>query len=131
MLAGQEKKFIDNLLGALGQPELAALCLKGPGPHQQPVIDFLAATFKKKTRDEWSAWIAKLDVCYGPVNTLPEALEDPNLKARGMVLTDEMGRRHLGAPIRFGNEPAKPNLQEPALDEHGQKLLGAKRRRSG
>ena len=130
VLAGQEKKFIDNLLGALGRPELAALCLKGPGPHQQPVIDFLAQTFRTKTRDEWTAWIAKLDVCYGPVNTLPEALDDANLKARGMVLTDEMGRRHLGAPIRFRNEPAKPNLHEPALDEHGEQLLKRRRGRA-
>ncbi len=130
VLAGQEKKFIDNLLGALGRPELADLCLKGPGAHQQPVIDFLASTFRTKTRDEWTAWIAKLDVCYGPVNTLPEALEDPNLTARGMVLKDAKGRRHLGAPIRFRHEPAKPILQEPALDEHGEVLLGPRRRRS-
>jgi crotonobetainyl-CoA:carnitine CoA-transferase CaiB-like acyl-CoA transferase len=127
VLAGQERKFVDNLLSALGRPELAALCLKGPGPHQQPVIDFLARTFKTRTRDEWTAWIAQLDVCYGPVNTLPEALEDENLKARGMVLMDDKGRRHLGAPIRFRSEPAQPKLQEPALDEHHGEILGARK----
>ena len=42
VLAGQEPKFIHNLLEALGRPDLAGLCLRGPGPHQQPVMDFLA-----------------------------------------------------------------------------------------
>ncbi len=45
-LAGQEMKFVHNLLGALGRPELAALCERGPGPHQQPVEQFLRETFR-------------------------------------------------------------------------------------
>ena len=39
-LGGQEMKFVRNLLGALGRPELAPLCER-PGPHQQPVMEFL------------------------------------------------------------------------------------------
>ena len=123
-LAGQEMKFVRNLLGALGRPELAELCASGPGPHQQPVEAFLRDTFLQKTRDEWVAWLSQLDVCFGALNTLPEALEDENLKARGMVLTDALGRRHLGSPIRFRSEPARLNLQEPALGAHGEELLG-------
>src|SRR5882757_9398089 len=65
VLAGQEPKFIHNLLGAFGRPELAEPCLRGPGPHQQPVIDFLAAEFRKKSLCEWQAYLATLDVCYG------------------------------------------------------------------
>ena len=48
VLAGQEPKFIHNLLGAFGRPDLAELCLRGPGPHQRPVMDFLAAEFRQK-----------------------------------------------------------------------------------
>ena len=105
-----------NLLGALGRPELAALCEK-PGPHQQPVMDFLEQTFRQKSLREWLAYLANLDVCYAPVNTLPEALDDPGVAARGMVLHDEQGRRHL-APVRFRHEPARPSLREPGLGEH-------------
>jgi crotonobetainyl-CoA:carnitine CoA-transferase CaiB-like acyl-CoA transferase len=112
-LGGQEMKFVRNLLGALGRPELAPLCER-PGPHQQPVMDFLAGVFRAKTLKENLEFLEKLDVCYAPVNTLPEALE----AARDKLLEDELGRRHLAPPIRFRDEPARPNLREPRLGEH-------------
>jgi crotonobetainyl-CoA:carnitine CoA-transferase CaiB-like acyl-CoA transferase len=126
VLAGQEPKFIHNLLGAFGRPELAELCLRGPGPHQQPVMEFLSAEFRKKTLAEWQGELAKLDVCYGRVNTLPEAVAHPNLVARGMIRRDESGRRHVGPPIRFRHEPAGPVLREPALGEDTASVLSRK-----
>jgi crotonobetainyl-CoA:carnitine CoA-transferase CaiB-like acyl-CoA transferase len=68
-------------------------------------------------------WFRPLDVCFAPVNTLPEAFEDAQLLARGMVLTDETGRRHIAPPIRFLHEPARLNLKEPAMGEHSDELL--------
>jgi crotonobetainyl-CoA:carnitine CoA-transferase CaiB-like acyl-CoA transferase len=109
-LGGQEMKFVRNLLGALGRPELAPLC-ETPGPHQRPVMEFLEGVFRAKTLREHLDFLSKLDVCYAPVNTLPEALDNEKL------LTDERGRRHLAPPIRFRDEPARPNLREPRLGE--------------
>jgi crotonobetainyl-CoA:carnitine CoA-transferase CaiB-like acyl-CoA transferase len=125
VLAGQEPKFIRNLLQAFGRPDLADLCLRGPGPHQAPVMDFLAQEFAKRTLAEWDAYLRTLDVCYGHVNTLPEALEHPNLRAAGMLARDELGRTHIGPPIRFRAEPALPVLHEPAHGEHTAQVLGA------
>jgi crotonobetainyl-CoA:carnitine CoA-transferase CaiB-like acyl-CoA transferase len=112
-LGGQEPKFVRNLLGALGRLDLAPLCEK-PGPHQQPVMEFLEKTFRGKTLAENLAFLSTLDVCYAPVNTLPEALE----AAADKLLRDELGRRHLAPPIRFRDEPARPRLREPRLGEH-------------
>ena len=112
-LGGQEMKFVKNLLGALGRPELAPLCER-PGPHQKPVMELLEQTFKAKTLADNLAFLSKLDVCYAPVNTLPEALE----AAADKLITDELGRRHLAPPIRFRDEPARPSLREPRLGEH-------------
>ena len=112
-LGGQEMKFVRNLLGALGRPELAPLCEK-PGPHQKPVMDFLEQVFRKKSLQENLDFLAPLDVCYAPVNTLPEALD----AAADKLLEDELGRRHLAPPIRFREEPARPSLREPRLGEH-------------
>jgi crotonobetainyl-CoA:carnitine CoA-transferase CaiB-like acyl-CoA transferase len=126
-LAGQEPKFIRALLDHLGRPDLVPLCLQGPGPHQKPVMDFLERTFRQATRVQWEERLAALDVCFGAVNTLPEALRDPQVLARGMVLRDEAGRPHIASPIRFLDEPAAPRLQPPALDQD-RALLDALRR---
>jgi crotonobetainyl-CoA:carnitine CoA-transferase CaiB-like acyl-CoA transferase len=120
VLAGQEAKFVANLLNVLGRPDLIPLC-EQPGPHQQPVIDFLREVFARQTLQETIAFLTPLDVCFGPVNTLPEAFEDPNALARGMVLRDTEGRRHIAPAIRFRHEPPRPDLRAPALNEHGDK----------
>jgi crotonobetainyl-CoA:carnitine CoA-transferase CaiB-like acyl-CoA transferase len=131
VLAGQEPKFINNLLGALGRPELAELCLRGPGPHQQPVIDFLAGTFREKPLAEWNRYLETLDVCFGRINTLPEALAQQNLDTHKMIRRDELGRRHIAPPIHFRDEPASPVLREPRLGEHTQTIFGTKPQASG
>ena len=84
-LAGQEPKFVRNLLTELGRMDLFALCEQGPGAHQQPVIDFLQSVFSGKTQAEWNDWFAGRDICYAPVLTLKQAHEDPHALARGMT----------------------------------------------
>ena len=108
VLAGQEAKFVENLLNALGRPDLVHLCLRGPGPHQQPVMDLLQETFARRSLDEAVAWLAGLDVCFSPVNSLPEAFEDRNVHARGMVVLDDMRRRHIAPVIRFLGRTPEP-----------------------
>jgi len=122
-LAGQEMKFVERILASLGRPDLVELCARGPGPHQQPVIDCLQQFFASRSRREALDWLAHLDVCYAPVNTLLEAMADPNVIARAMLLTDEQGRSHLAPPIRFAAEPARPVLREPLLGEHTDDVL--------
>ena len=122
VLAGQEMKFIKNLLGALGRPEMAPLC-EWPGAYQKPVMDFLAATFRTKPLAHWMQWLDTLDICYGPVNTLPEAIADPNLVKRGAVVTDDKGRKHFAPVVRFRNEPSQPLYREPLLGEHTDEIL--------
>jgi crotonobetainyl-CoA:carnitine CoA-transferase CaiB-like acyl-CoA transferase len=55
---------------------------------------------------------------------LPEALAQQNLEARNMIRRDELGRRHIGPPIHFREEPASPVLREPLLGEHTQVIFG-------
>jgi len=117
VLAGQEHNFAKNLLGALGRPDLVDLCKLPPGRGQDPVRDFLRNEFKKKSKAGWIEWFKGRDIAFAPVKTLPEVLEDPHFKARGMVLKDGRGWDHLGVPIKFADEPARPNFAAP---EHGQ-----------
>jgi crotonobetainyl-CoA:carnitine CoA-transferase CaiB-like acyl-CoA transferase len=124
-LAGQEMKFVRNLLDAFGRPDLASLCEAGPGPHQAPVEAFLRVAFADMTLEDCERRLSALDVCFGRVNTLPEALEDENAMAHGMIIQGPEGRRHLASPIRFQAEPSEPELAAPGLGQHTAELLGA------
>lgn len=124
VLGAQEMKFVRTLLDRLGRLDLVPLCERGPGAHQAPVIAFLADVFRAKSLDSWRAWFAGMDVSFAPVNTLPEALDDANAHARGLILQDDAGRRHIAPVIRYMHEPAEPSLKEPALGEHNA-LLGS------
>ena len=57
------------------------------------------------------------------MRTLPEALEDAHFKARGMVRKDARGWDHLGVPIAFRDEPARPVLEAPAHGQHTREIL--------
>jgi crotonobetainyl-CoA:carnitine CoA-transferase CaiB-like acyl-CoA transferase len=126
VLGGQEIKFVRNLLGALDRLDLVPLCERGPGPHQAPVIEFLSGVFAARPLAEWVEWFKGRDICFAPVNTLPEAFADPQVEARGAIHVDEHGYRHLAPVVRFRHEPATPNWQEPALGEANAELLTAR-----
>jgi crotonobetainyl-CoA:carnitine CoA-transferase CaiB-like acyl-CoA transferase len=126
VLGGQEIKFVRYLLNEFGRPELAALAERGPGPHQLPMVDFLATTFATRTQAEWVDWFrGRTEVSFAPVKDLKEAMEDPQVLARGMVLKDASGLRHLGVPIRYADEPARPRFEVAALGQHTDAALAA------
>jgi crotonobetainyl-CoA:carnitine CoA-transferase CaiB-like acyl-CoA transferase len=115
-LAGNERKFCENLLGALGRPDFAALAADEPGAAQQPLIAFFVETFRTRTRAEWEAFLGAIDLCWAPLHTLRDAFHDPNTVARGMVLHDAAGNRHIGPAIKFRRAPAQPDLNLPDYD---------------
>lgn len=123
VLGAQEIKFVRSLLGELGRLDLIEMCERGPGPHQQPLIDLLREVFAQKTQAQWVAWFEGRDISFAPVKDLREALDDPQLAARHMVLHDERGRRHLGIPIKFSDEPGVPRLSVPEHGEHTAAVL--------
>lgn len=118
VLGGSEHHFAKNLLDALGRPDLLPLAKQEPGPLQDPLKAYFEETFATKTLDEWAVFLRDVDLCWAPVRTLKDAMEDPYTLARGMVLTDETGHKHLGIPIRFTNEPGHADLRLPAYGEH-------------
>ncbi len=68
-----------------------------------------------------------MDVSFAPVNTLREALDDANVRARALIIEDEHGREHIAPVVRFLHEPAEPSLQEPALGAHNPLLTASQR----
>ncbi|MBL8376846.1 MAG: CoA transferase [Burkholderiales bacterium] len=122
-LGSQEAKFVVTLLTGLGRPDLIEIASGLPGPRQAPVRAFLEETFRTRTRAEWEAWFAGRDFPFAPVKSLPEALDDPHFRARGMVTTDARGWDHIGSPIRFADEPARPDFSAAAPGQHTAAVL--------
>jgi crotonobetainyl-CoA:carnitine CoA-transferase CaiB-like acyl-CoA transferase len=125
VLAGSEPKFVHNLFTALGRPEFIEPVSGPPGEHHWPAMGYLREAFQEKTRDEWVDWFADKDVCFAPVLDLNEAWEHPQVYARDMRLKDDDGNDHVGVPIKYQNEPARPNLALPGLGEHSQEILAS------
>lgn len=123
VLGAQELKFVRTLLGQLGRLDFVALCERGPGAHQAPLIAYLRELFATRTRAEWIEWFTGKDVGFAWVNNLREAFDDPQVRSRGMRLLDDQGREHIGAPVKFREEPAAPRLRLPSLGEHNAEIL--------
>lgn len=121
-LSGPEPKFANNLLTALGRPDLVEMAMKPPGPEQAPLRAFLAETFAARPLGHWLEFLAPVECAWAPVRTLKQAFDDPFTAARGMVFTDAQGNRHIGPPIRFADEPARPNPRIPAFGEHSEAI---------
>src|SRR3546814_20994522 len=68
--------------------------------------------FRAHDLAHWMRWFQGMDVSAAPVNTLREALDDPNIRAQELVLTDDRGREHVAPVVRFTLEPARPVRSE-------------------
>ena len=122
-LGGAEIKFASNLLTALARPDLIALCKLPPGPPQDPVRDFLSATFLTKSQAQWVDWMAGKDIAFAPVKTLREGLDDPQARHRHMVIEDARGWEHLGIPLAFADEPGQMSFDPPTHGQHSAEIL--------
>ncbi len=113
VLGGSEVKFAENLLRALGRPDLLDYARVEPGSGQEPLVEYFVAVFKTRTRAEWESFLATIDVCWAPVRTLKDGFDDAHARARGMALEDAEGNRHIGPAIKFRHDPPEPRLELP------------------
>jgi crotonobetainyl-CoA:carnitine CoA-transferase CaiB-like acyl-CoA transferase len=123
VLSGREPKFAENFLGYLQRPDLIALCQRDDCEAQEPVKAFLREAFNTKTQAEWVDALSTLDVGWAPVMNMAEAIELPQAKAREMLIVDDHGRKHIGNPIKFTEEPARFGFDSPPLNRDAEALL--------
>ena len=114
-LGGREIKFARNLLTALGREDLLPYAEAEAG-QQQPLIAFLRETFATRTRAAWVDWFADQDVAFAPVLDFREALDQPHVAERGLLVEAD-GRHHIAPPIRFASDPAWQPAKVPDLGE--------------
>jgi len=122
VLGASELHFARNVLAKMNRLDLLPFCEPPPGPTQQPVKEFFTTTFRSRTQAEWIAWFADVDAAFAPVNDLRQGVDDPQVRAREMIVTDAAGNEHIGVAIKFRNEPGRIDPRPPGLGEHNEPL---------
>ena len=95
--------------------------------HRNALIDELSRRLARFTCEELIARLRAHTVPCGQVRRLADALEDPHLRERAMIVEiphDTFGSmRSLGNPIRLSRTPAELDRPPPALGEHNEEIL--------
>jgi crotonobetainyl-CoA:carnitine CoA-transferase CaiB-like acyl-CoA transferase len=95
---------------------------------REALLKKLGELFAKGTRDEWVARLRGGDIVSAPINTMLEAVSDPDVIANGYVAEvdyPKYGKRLKvhGTPWQFSETPAKIGIA-PELGEHNSEVLG-------
>ena len=122
VLGASEIHFAEAVLKKLGREDLIPLCEPPPGERQEPVRQFFRETFISQPQHYWIDWFEDVDAAFAPVNNLREAMDDPQVRFREMIVEDDSGNEHIGVPIKFLNEPGRVNFALPGLGEHNEEI---------
>lgn len=111
---GKDPRFTTNPLRTQNWSEL------------EPV---LAGVFRTKSTQEWTAILEGAAVPCGPINTVEEVVNDPQIKAREMVVEVQQpgvgGVKMAGVPVKFSATPCSIEMPAPALGQHTFELLNS------
>jgi len=87
----------------------------------------IAESMKKKTTAEWLKLLDEAGVPNGPINTIDKVLEDPQIKARNMIVEIEhpvAGKLKVpGVPIKLSATPGSIRTPAPVLGQHTEEIL--------
>ncbi|MCR4399193.1 MAG: CoA transferase, partial [Firmicutes bacterium] len=87
----------------------------------------LAGVFRTKTTAEWISALEAAGVPCGPINTIEEVVNDPQVKAREMVVKvahPGIGEVMMaGVPVKFSATPCSVRTPAPGLGHHTREIL--------
>ena len=122
VLGASEKHFAERILSKFKRLDLLSLCEAPTGPAQDRLKQFLAKKFREKKQDYWINWFEDIDASFAPVNNLKEALNNPQLRYREMIVVDKSGNGHIGTPLKFREEPSNISFRAPDIGEHNEQI---------
>ena len=126
-----KESLFGRLCDALGVPVLVAderfATFAARRRHRDEVLDILERRFAADTTEHWLGELRAGGIPCGPVNDLAAAFEDPQVKARSVVVETEhpvLGTvRRVRTPVReVGAEPLA--ARGPFRGEHTRAVLG-------
>jgi crotonobetainyl-CoA:carnitine CoA-transferase CaiB-like acyl-CoA transferase len=120
-----------KIFEAFGQPELiddSRFCsIQARSKNVDIVYGILNENLPARTTAEWSALFTAADIPNGPVNTLPQLLEDSYLKETGFfqeVQHPVEGKFVVTAvPAQFSASPGSVHRLPPTLGQHTEEIL--------
>jgi crotonobetainyl-CoA:carnitine CoA-transferase CaiB-like acyl-CoA transferase len=95
--------------------------------HRAELTRLLGEVFSKRTTRDWVTLLEAAGVPNGPINTLAQVYEEPQVKARGIRV--EMPHPVAGSvstvasPMRFSATPVEYKQAPPVLGEHTEEVL--------
>ncbi len=134
VVAAAKQKFWERLCDVVGRADLAAdprfATMGGRNEHRDELVPVLAGVFRTRTVAEWLELLVGAGIPAARVNSVEEALEDPQTLARGDVVEHEhpmLGRvRSIRTPLRL-SEGAERLEREPVRGpfrgEHTEQVL--------
>lgn len=126
-------KFWQALIEATGASQLADdprfSVRQGRIDNYRELSAELDVIFSAHDRDHWVARFQEFDVPFGPVNSIPEAVEDPQVAHLGMIVPvaerSEGGVRAVRPAFTFDGERATEVNAAPRIDEDGKAIRDA------
>jgi len=98
--------------------------------NRQLVTDTLAPVMTTRPTTAWVDALEALKIGCGPINTLAQVFADPQIQARGAVVTmahdsTPDGVRVIANPVRLSETPADYRISPPLLGAHTDEVIGA------
>ncbi|MCC2098946.1 MAG: CoA transferase [Hyphomicrobiales bacterium] len=121
------EKFWGELIKAIGMPELnddERFSRHVSRVRNYPALEeLLRKRFVERTRAQWVEQLSKFDVTYAPVNSIAEAVADPQVAALGTMAKAVHPREgdvvSIETPLFIDGGRARPeNAAPPMLGEH-------------
>jgi formyl-CoA transferase/CoA:oxalate CoA-transferase len=96
--------------------------------NREKLVPAIEKIFRTKPAEEWLRLLRDADIPAGPVNTVEEALRNPQVIAREAIVEIEhplLGvARSIANPIRMSGTPVQYRYPPPLLGEHNAAILG-------
>lgn len=91
------------------------------------LIPMLQKVFLDQTTEYWMDECNKANIPCGPIQSLDEIVEDPQLKSRNMFIEDDhptAGKiKMIGSPLKLSRTPVSYRHHPPTLGEHNDDIL--------
>lgn len=119
-----EDPFWNNLCDALGMDDAKGMNLAQRIMDKEKLVSRMQEIIRSRTIAEWTEIMQGKDTPWCPLPGIAEALEDPQVKHRNMVV--EIGKdrmRVIGSPYKLSLTPPRLESPPPRLGEHTEDLL--------